>query len=136
MTKKTITICGKEVEIFYCTATENGYERMSGKQINVFVPTFKKNEKGETVIDKLPKATNEDYLTLAIAGIVAADSYYERESAITSKEIIYEAEPKDVKELITTIIDLRNEWYAVPKVVEESARKESEDQKPEDPKNA
>ena len=136
MTKKTITICGKEIEIFYCAATENGYERMSGKQINVFVPTFNKNEKGETVIDKLPEATNEDYLTLAIAGIVAADSYYERESSITSKEIIYEAEPKDVQELITTIIDLRNEWYSVPKVVEESVKKESEDQKPEDPKNA
>ena len=28
MTSKKITICGKEVELFYCAATENGYERI------------------------------------------------------------------------------------------------------------
>ena len=47
MTSKKITICGKEVELFYCAATENGYERFSdGKTIGVFIPTFKMDEEG------------------------------------------------------------------------------------------
>ena len=136
MTKKTITICGKEVEIFYCAATENGFERMSGKEISVFVPTFKTNEEGKTVIDNMPEATNEDYLQLAIAGIVAADTYYGREPSITSKEIIYEAKPQECQELLTAIVELRNEWYSVPKTVEDTIKKESDGQKPEESKNA
>lgn len=136
MTEKKITICGKEIDVFYCAATENGFERMSGKEISVFIPTFKKDENDKLVVDKLPEATNEDYMTLAIAGIIAADTYYDREPSITSKQIIFEATPTECKELLTTIIELRNEWYSTPKVVENTIKKESEDQKPEDQKNA
>lgn len=136
MTKKTITICGKEVEMFYCAATENGYERMSGKQISVFVPTFKTNEEGKTVIDKLPETTNEDYLQLAIAGIVAADYYYEREPSITSKDILYDATPTEMANLITSIVELRAEWYSIAKVVEDQLKEDSDGTAGEDhPKN-
>ena len=127
MTKRTITICGKDVEIFYCAATENSFERMTDKNIGVFLPTFKKNEKGETVIDEMPKATNEDYLYLALAGIVAADTYYEREAIITSKEIVYDATPAERNLLLNTIIELRSEWYEVPKLVADIAAKESKE---------
>ena len=30
MNAKTITICGKDVELLYCAATETGYESISG----------------------------------------------------------------------------------------------------------
>lgn len=126
MTKKTITICNKEVEIFYCTATENGYERMSGKEISVFVPTFKTDENGQQVIDQLPEATNEDYLYLALSGIVAADTYYDRDATITSKEILYEAKPAERNELVKTIIELRREWYDIPKIVADIVKRENE----------
>ena len=126
MTKKTITICGKQVEIFYCTATENGYERMSGKQMNVFLPTFKTDENGQQVIDEPPQATNEDYLYLALSGIVAADTYYERDTTITSKEILYEAKPAERNELVNTIIELRSEWYDIPKIVADIVKRENE----------
>ena len=126
MTSKTITICGKKIEVFYCSATENGYERMSGKLINVFLPTFKKDEHGEAVIDKLPEATTEDYLYLAMAGIMAADTYHEREeSTITSKEILYDATPTERKLIIDTIVELRSEWYEVPKIIKEITEKEN-----------
>ena len=126
MTKKEITICGKQVEIFYCTATENGFERMSGKQINVFLPTFKTDENGNQVIDKMPEATNEDYLYLALSGIVAADTYYERDTTITSKEILYETKPAERNELVKTIIELRSEWYDIPKIVADIVKRENE----------
>ena len=126
MTKKEITICGKQVEIFYCTATENGFERMSGKQINVFLPTFKTDENGNQVIDKMPEATNEDYLYLALSGIVAADTYYERDTTITSKEILYEAKPAERNALVQAIIELRSEWYDIPKIVADIVKRENE----------
>lgn len=126
MTKKEITICGKQVEIFYCTATENGFERMSGKQVNVFLPTFKTDENGNQVIDKMPDATNEDYLYLALSGIVAADTYYDRDTTITSKEILYEAKPAERNALVQAIIELRSEWYDIPKIVADIVKRENE----------
>jgi hypothetical protein len=137
MTSKKITICGKEVELFYCAATENGYERISdGKTIGVFIPTFKMDEEGNHVIDQLPAATNEDYLLLAMAGIVAADTYYKREAVINSEDILYNATPTERRLLIDTIVELRNEWYEVPKIINEIIRKENAKVNPdEQPKN-
>ena len=137
MTSKKITICGKEVELFYCAATENGYERISdGKTIGVFIPTFKMDEEGNQVIDNLPEATNEDYMLLAMAGIVAADTYYKREAVINSEDILYNATPTERRLLIDTIIELRNEWYEVPKIIAEITRKENAKAKAdEQPKN-
>jgi hypothetical protein len=137
MTSKKITICGKEVELFYRAATENGYERISdGKTIGVFIPTFKMDEEGNHVIDQLPAATNEDYLLLAMAGIVAADTYYKREAVINSEDILYNATPTERRLLIDTIVELRNEWYEVPKIINEIIRKENAKVNPdEQPKN-
>ena len=137
MTSKKITICGKEVELFYCAATENGYERISGgKTISVFFPTFKSDDDGNQVVDQLPAATNEDYLLLAIAGIVAADTYYKREAVINSEDILYNATPTERRLLIDTILELRNEWYEVPKIINEIMRKENAKVKAdEQPKN-
>jgi hypothetical protein len=137
MTSKKITICGKEVELFYCAATENGYERISdGKTIGVFIPTFKMDEEGNHVIDQLPAATNEDYMTLAMAGIVAADTYHKREAVINSEDILYNATPTERRLLIDTIVELRNEWYEVPKIINEIIRKENAKVNPdEQPKN-
>jgi hypothetical protein len=137
MTSKKITICGKEVELFYCAATENGYERISdGKTIGVFIPTFKMDEEGNHVIDQLPAATNEDYIMLAMAGIVAADTYYKREAVINSEDILYNATPTERRLLIDTILELRNEWYEVPKIINEIIRKENAKVNPdEQPKN-
>lgn len=137
MTSKKITICGKEVELFYCAATENGYERISGgKTIGVFIPTFKKDEEGNQVIDKLPEATSEDYMMLAMAGIVAADTYYKRDAVINSEDILYNATPTERKLLIETIVELRNEWYEVPKIIAEIIGNENAKVKAdEQPKN-
>ena len=137
MTSKKITICGKEVELFYCAATENGYERISdGKTISVFFPTFKSDDDGNHVIDQLPAATNEDYMLLAMAGIVAADTYYKREAVINSEDILYNATPTERRLLIDTILELRNEWYEVPKIINEIMRKENAKVKAdEQPKN-
>lgn len=124
MKQKEMTICGKQVKICYCAATENGYEQISGKNINVFVPTFGKDEKGKTIVVEEAKALTSDYITLAIAGIVAAYSYENQDPPIESREIIYGMTKDERNELIKTILELRGEWYGIPAVVAESMEKE------------
>jgi hypothetical protein len=124
MTQRRITICGKEIDIFYCAATEKGFETMTDKTVAVFWPTFKQNEQGETVLDQMPTAKTGDYLYLAIAGIVAADTYYKRES-IDTNDILFNATPEERNLLVQTIAELRDEWYGIPKVVADAVAKEN-----------
>ena len=115
--EKTITICGKEVKMRYCAAAETGYESLSGKSIAVFSPTFGKDEDGNDIITEPAKATTQDYLTLAVSAIVAAYARGNEEPPVTSEDILYDASPTEVAELLTTVVMLRVEWYKVPEVV-------------------
>ena len=94
-TEKTITICGKEVKLLYCAATENGYEQLAGQSIN--------------------------------------DLDFKKQS-----DLLYNAEPKDITQLIIAVIELRAEWYNVPLVVANKSdnAKHADDEKPEEQKNA
>ena len=137
MTEKKINICGKDVCMIYCTATENNYEEMSGgKSISVFVPTFKKDDNGNDIIDEPAKATIGDYVTLALAAIVAYYSKKKEEMPISAEDVLFETTPSERNDLLSSIVELRNEWYSVTKIVEETIKKETEGQKAEDPKNA
>lgn len=109
----------------YCAATENGYEALSGKSVGVFVPMFGKDQEGNDIIIKPAEAHIGDFVTLAIAGIVAYHVKNGKDLPITSEEILYEANPKERNELISAIAKLRNEWYQVPIVV--SPEMEQED---------
>ena len=54
---------------------------------------------------------------LAVAAIIAAYQRKHEDAPISSDDIIYEANPEEVAELIKTVIELRNEWYNIPSVV-------------------
>ena len=116
-----ITLCGKKVKIMYCAATETGYEIMAEKSSQVFLPTIlERDENGKVTKAEPPAATLDDYIKLALAGIVAA---YESEDEnkkppVTSKDILYHATSEEVTNLVATIGKLRKEWYNVPDVVE------------------
>lgn len=148
MTEKNITLHGKQVSILYCAATETGYERLSGKSIETFLPTFGTDEEtGKTVMTAPPTATTEDYLQLSIAAIVAANEA-ERISKnlkaddlplpITADDLLYKAQKQEVTALITAVIELRNEWYGLSKVISDSAMKPADvpaEDKGDEPKN-
>ena len=118
---ETITLCGKKVKIMYCAATETGYETIAEKSSQVFLPTIiERDENGKVTKAEPPAATLDDYIKLALAGIVAA---YESEDEnkkppVTSKDILYHATSEEVTNLVATIGKLRKEWYNVPDVVE------------------
>lgn len=115
-TEKTIQICGKEVAMRYCAATETGYEKISGKSSAIFLPEIKKDEEGN-IKEVKSNATTEDYIILAVAAIIAAYQRNHEDAPVTADDIIYEANPAEVTELLKTICELRNEWYNIPAVV-------------------
>lgn len=129
MTEKTITICGEQVKMRYCAATEIGYEKLSDKSSAIFVPEVIKDENG-TITDVKQNATLSDFVQLAIAGIIAAYDSENDDAPVTAKQILNEAAGNEVSKMVTTIVELRNDWYNVPNVavtndyVEEQEEKE------------
>ena len=112
--------------MIYCTATENGYERLAEKSINVFFPTFGTDKEGNDIIVEPAQANTGDFITLALAAIIAAYAKDDKEPPIDGKYILYEATPQERNDLLTAIVELRSQWYTVPKVVEETISKESD----------
>lgn len=127
--EKTFTICGKEVAMRYCAAAETGYETMSGQSSDIFVPDIERDKDGN-ITDIKQKAKADDYIKLAFAAIIAAYARKGEDSPITAEDILYDASPTEVTNLITTVITLRNQWYEVSKVVEPETDEEEGDGKP------
>lgn len=124
--QKEITINGQQVRMIYCAATENGFEEISRKSINVFLPILGKDENGDTIIKEAAPCTIGDWLTLAMAAIVAAYTKDSMDVPVSSEYMLYESTPQERNDLITSIVKLRNEWYGVAKVVEEQLKQEAE----------
>lgn len=124
--EKTITICGKEVKLRYCAATETGFEQLAGKSIG-----------------NIDFNSQEDLLRLSVAAIIASYQREGQEAPIESKDILFDAKPAEIIELFKAVFELRAAWYNVPLVLEESIKAEqaeapsdSSEVKEENPKNA
>ena len=132
---ETITLCGKKVKIMYCAATETGYETIAEKSSQVFLPTvLERDENGKVTKAEPPAATLDDYIKLALAGIVAAYDSEDKKPPVTSKDILYKATSEEITNLVGTIGKLRAAWYNVPDVVELDKQQPATD-KGEQPKN-
>lgn len=116
MTKeKTIHILDRDVRLRYCAATENGFEQLRSKSVT-----------------DLDFHLNEDMIALSLSAIIAAYARTDEEPPVSSNDLLYDASPKDIITLMTTVVELRNEWYGVPKVVEETLASEQSDDQPAD----
>ena len=131
LAQKTITLCGKQVEMLYCAATETGYEQLvsgTGKDINVFLPTIlERDADGKPTKVEPPVAQTDDYLKLALAAIIAAAASKKREPVVSADDIMYHASSQEVTAMITDIVELRTKWYTIPEAV-----KPETDEKPDD----
>ena len=119
--EKTITIQGKDVRMRYCAATETGFTSISGRDASVFSARQLYNDKGEKDGIAPPEATTEDYLTLALAAIVAAYARTGDTAPVTSDDILYDFTPAEVQLLIATVVELQLEWYRVPEGIKQEA---------------
>ena len=123
---RTVTITHKnadgkleqtEVKMLYCAASETGFQSLSGEIIDVFNPEIGKDEKGEVIIKSAPKATDMNYIQLAIACIVVAYESEGKESPITSEDIMYHATREEVVKLVQAVVEMRTEWLFVPTAI-------------------
>ncbi len=128
--EKTIKICGKDVQLRYCIASETGFEILSDKESTVFlpIPSDTKDEEGNIIYDK-PKATTEDYLRLSIASIIAAYERNGQEPPVSVNDILYDATPEEITNLIAATIELRLKWYHISDVVKPETEKKEDDGK-------
>lgn len=109
MKKKTIRLCGKDIDLIYCAASEQGFESLSGKSIN-----------------DLDFTLSADIMKLSLACIIAAYSVNNQNPPIDSKELLYDATPQELTDLYLTVINLRAEWYNIPAVVANELKKEAD----------
>jgi hypothetical protein len=129
MITKEITICGKQVTLAYCYATEISYKILSDEDIIDF---------GQEVVEKIQHEQMPDIRKTIFLIIASMQSYYEskgEQCPVTDKELMYECTPQEIGMALGVIIGLRTNFYHVPS-------DEPEDKEPKDkrvarkPKNA
>lgn len=112
-----------EVKALYCAASETGYQSLSSKKMDVFMPEYDFDDEGKVKgIKTPPKATDMDYLQLATACIVAAYERDEQEPPITSKDILYNSSREEIIALTTAVMEMYFEWLTVPKTFEKEIK--------------
>ena len=108
MSKKEITLCGKQVTLAYCYATEIAFKDLSDQDITDFmieaIPQIQDQ--------KMPSAKKVTHLIVA-----SMMSYYESKDEkmpIEVKDIMYQATAKEIGNALGVIIGLRAEFYHIP----------------------
>ena len=108
MSKKEITLCGKQVTLAYCYATEIAFKDLSNQDITDFmieaVPQIQ--------AQKMPDAKKVVFLIIA-----ALMSHYQsigEETPIEDKDIMYRATSKEIGNALGVVIGLRAKFYHIP----------------------
>lgn len=113
-----------EVKMLYCAAAESGYQILSGKTMDVFVPELKQQEDGTYIVVKAAPATDMDYLQLSMAIISAAYEADNQESPITANDILYFCTRDQVSDLVSVAMELYREWLKIPTTLEKETKDE------------
>ena len=109
MTEKTITICGKEVGLTYCYATEIAFKDLSDGDITDFM-----QEAVESIQQqRMPDVKKSLYLIIA-AHMAYTQAKGISEPAVKDSDLMTAATPDEVGTALGTIIALRTEFYHVP----------------------
>ena len=111
MLTKEITLCGKEVTLAYCYATEIIYKDRSDEDIaNIIQETISCINAQPA---RMPDVKRSIYLVLA-----AVMSYYQskdEEAPIKDTDLMNEATPLELGTALGTIINLWAKFYGIPK---------------------
>ena len=125
MTKKEITICGKQVTLAYCYATEIGYKNLAGEDITDFA---------QEAVKAIQSEKSPDIEKVIYAIIASMMAFYEDADKMPVKDadIMKDATPLEVGTALGTILGLRGEFYNIPN----GEPKDTDEEKAEAEKNA
>ena len=109
MLTKEITICGKEVTLAYCYATEIAYKDLSDENIADYI---------KEAVACIQQETDPDVKHTIYAILACMLAYYQsrgEEAPLTDTDLMNDAKPAELGTAIFTIIGLRMDFYKVPK---------------------
>ena len=117
MITKEITICGKQVTLAYCYATEISYKILADQDIMNFMQEVSDALQAEP--QQMPDIRKTIFLLLA-----SMQSYYDSLSAgqngqkpqppVTDEDLMYHCTPQDLGVALGTILGLRSQFYHLP----------------------
>ena len=124
MITKEITLCGKQVTLAYCYATEISYKILSDEDITDFIA-----EAATAIQDKnrMPDIRKSIFIVLA-----SMQSYYEskdEQAPVTDKQLMYDSTSEELGTALGIIIGLRTNFYHIPKGEPDDKPKESSEEK-------
>ena len=98
MKTKQITLCGQQVTIGYCFATEIAFLKYTGVSV-------------EDMDVKNP----EHIIYLILSAIIAYYEAEKQELPIKDTDLMYKSNPTEMIQAVASVFELNHEWYAVPK---------------------
>ena len=108
MVTKEITLCGKQVTLAYCYATEIGYKILEGEEVSEFFKHVAQSFKDA-------KDPDTQKTLHAIQAFMVA--FYEKPKylPLTDRDMLRDLMPSEFAEAIMTMGQLREEFYFIPK---------------------
>ena len=107
MITKEITLCGKQVTIGYCYATEIAYKEMSDEDMFDYA---------KAAVESIQAQRDPDIKKTILAIIACMMAYYEDKdkAPVKDSEIMKHATPVEIGTAMLTIPSMRSEFYHVP----------------------
>ena len=109
MLQKEITLCGRQVTLAYCYATEIAYKDLSDENIADYI---------KEAVACIQAETDPDVKHTIYAILACMLAYYQsrgEEAPLTDTDLMNDAKPAELGTAIFTIIGLRMDFYHVPK---------------------
>lgn len=127
MITKEVTICGKQVMLAYCYATEISYKVLTDENIEVFM-----GEVGEAITDETMPDVKKSIM-LILASMMSYYEFKDESAPLTDKELMTNTTPSELGNAVGVIVGLHYQFYYVPKDEQDKANEGNTD---EEPKNA
>ena len=127
MTTKEITLCGQQVTLGYCFATEILFNELSGQYLSDYATH---------AIDCIGKQKDPDTEQTIYAILACMISYAEsqkKEAPLKDTDLMYSAAPAELGIAIFTILELRSQFYHVPESAKQANNEEEEEKEGESP---
>ena len=106
MITKEITLCGKQVTLAYCFATEIAYKDLANEDMYDYA---------KHAVDSIQNQRDPDAKRTIFAIIACMMAYYEKNLPVTDAEIMKTATPVEFIKAILTVLNMRSEFYHIPK---------------------
>jgi len=109
MLQKEIALCGRQVTLAYCYATEIAYKDLSDENIADYI---------KEAVACIQAETDPDVKHTIYAILACMLAYYQsrgEEAPLTDTDLMNDAKPAELGAAIFTIIGLRMDFYHVPK---------------------